>query len=209
MSRVDHADGAGLVGALHRVAEKRARHAVDGQSDVREARAAHREFGGEVVGRSHARQHLQRAHRIVQDEATQVLKVGAVQQLLRRDGGFGLPKRIADHLHALGIGAGAADERDEDMNRSARADRDLAPEWRIADDRDGQRLASPLERVESEAAVTSRFRPTIASVRWTGMSDRGSPVAASTTWPVIAPVADCPRAIEAISSAAGSNQSAR
>ena len=121
---VDHADGPAVLDALHAVAEKPARHAVDGQSDAAEVAAAHRELRVEIVGGGDARQDVHRAHRVVEHQAAQVLQVGAAQHLLGGHGGLALPEQIAGDFDAFGVGARAFGERNDEVDGPAVADGD-------------------------------------------------------------------------------------
>ena len=58
-------------------------HAVEEEPDMGDARAAHGEFGVEIVAGGDARQRLNRTDRVREQTARQILQVGAVQRAFR------------------------------------------------------------------------------------------------------------------------------
>ena len=88
---VDHRDGAGVLDALHRVDEQGSRDAFEREVHVADGQSAHAELAAQVVARRHAGQDVDSAHRIVRDDAAQLLQLVAAENLFRRRGSFAAP----------------------------------------------------------------------------------------------------------------------
>ena len=124
---VDHRNRPAILDLLDRVQEERRGHAVDGEPDAAERTAADRELAAEVVAGAHARQHVDRPHRIVRHQAAQVLDVGAAEHQLRRHRAFLFGKAARGHEHVFAVGPGAFTQEDRDLGGRRAVDLDGSP----------------------------------------------------------------------------------
>src|SRR5262249_4879317 len=80
---VDHRDRSSVLHLLYGVQEKGRRNAVERGIHAIEAAAANGELAAKIVAGRDPRQHLDRAHGIISEEAPEVLNLGAAERLLR------------------------------------------------------------------------------------------------------------------------------
>ena len=79
---VDHGDRARILLGLHGVHEQRGRDAFKGEVHVADWKATHGELAPKVVACRDARQDVNGPHRIIRDDATELLKLVASEHLL-------------------------------------------------------------------------------------------------------------------------------
>ena len=85
---IDHGDGAAVLHALDGVDQKGSRNAFEGEVHVPDGKPPHAELAAQVVAGCDTGEHMNGAHRIVGDDAAQLLKLVAAENLLRRPPGF-------------------------------------------------------------------------------------------------------------------------
>ena len=94
---VHHRDRARVLHALHGVHEQRRRDAFEREVHVANGQAAHAELAAKIVAGRNARQHVDSAHRIVGDDAAQLLKLVAAEHLLTAGGSLSAPAAVGSH----------------------------------------------------------------------------------------------------------------
>ena len=148
---VDHRDGAGVLHPLHGVDEQRSRNALEREVHVAYGQAPDAELAAEVVASCDTRQHVNGAHRIVGDDAAQLLKLVAAEQLLRWRCAL---RRVAAHVDRFRIRSCAGRDGDGDVERLAGAYVDEAAHEDKIHRRHVQLAAAGRNAIEPKASVS-------------------------------------------------------
>ncbi len=150
---VDHRQRAAVLDVADRVHEQRARHAVQRHADVPEIAAANGEIAAEVVAARYARERLHGSHRVVGEQATQVLELGAADDNLRGNARRFARKEIPTDAHLLGVRPRALGKRNRHVDRRAFGHLDVASRERVADQRHLEHARARRDAAEPEAPV--------------------------------------------------------